>query len=102
MTIDHQAADALALKNFIAVRVRYVGSAHAYLHQGRMDETLAELKPTVLHHFGLVEGNVDGGSKVYEFSVHDELQTDLSVTLRTLSHGHHELAMHLLEKFTQG
>lgn len=103
MTVVIPSDDKLVHHDTLVVRVRYVAAPKPYVDpKAAVGETLAELKSQVLQHFGLVEGDVDGGRKVYVFSAHDVIQTDLSVTLGNLARGKHELEMNLLEQFVQG
>lgn len=86
----------------VLVRVRYAPMKQPYIEQ-RADrsETLATVKARAMEHFHLSEGPVDGGSKAYSLSFEDVIQTNLSVTLGELAK-HHELALLLVEQFTQG
>ena len=87
----------------IAVRVRYIGAQKPYFDaHAKPAETLAALKQAVLSFFGLVEGSVENGSKVYVFA-HDGVElTNLSQTLGQLATEGHELKLDLLEQFEQG
>lgn len=85
------------------VKVRYAASAKPYVdHKANSNESLATLKQKVLNHFGLVEGDVDGGRKVYILTYQGVQQTDLSVQLGQLAEGKHHLEMNLIEQFIQG
>jgi hypothetical protein len=87
----------------LALRVRYLASPKPFVQaKAPHEETLAALKPVVLHHFGLVEGPVDGGRKEYAFSAHGIIQSNLGETLGHLAHGKDELELKLLEQFIQG
>lgn len=92
-----------AEQHSIAVRVRYIGAQKPYIDaHAKSDETLAALKQQVLSFFGLVEGSVENGTKVYVFS-HDGVElTNLSQTLGQLSSEGHEIKLDLLEQFEQG
>jgi hypothetical protein len=87
----------------IEVRVRYIGAHKHYVDlHAKVDETLATLKHHVLGFFGLVEGAVNNGTKVYTFA-HDDIElTNLSQTLGQLANGKHEVKLDLLEQFEQG
>lgn len=103
MTTIIASNDKLVLNDTLVLRVRYIAARKPYVDpKAAADETLTELKPQVLKHFGLVEGDVEGGRKAYVFSVHDVIQTDLAVTLGSLAHHKHELEMDMLEQFIQG
>jgi hypothetical protein len=87
----------------IAVRVRYIGAHKPFIDShAKLDETLAALKQRALSFFGLVEGSVENGIKVYSFA-HDGIElTNLSQTLGQLSTEGHEIKLDLLEQFEQG
>lgn len=87
----------------LALRVRYLASRRPYVEaRAPLTETLATLKPKVLHFFGLVEGDVAGGRKEYAFSAHGVIQSNLAETLGHLAQGKRELELTLLEQFIQG
>jgi hypothetical protein len=103
MTTVIPSDDKLVHHDTLVLRVRYIAASKPYDDpKAAAGETLVELKPHVLKHFGLVEGDVEGGRKVYIFSVHDVIQTDLAVNLGSLARHKHELEMDLLEQFIQG
>jgi hypothetical protein len=85
------------------VEVRYLAVKDPYKDpSAKSSETLGTLKARVLRHFGLEEGNVDGGRKEY-FLVYEGTQlTELSITLGDLAKGKRHLEMKLIEHFTQG
>ncbi len=87
----------------LILRVRYLASPRPYV-EPRVDdgETLAALKPRVLQHFGLAEGDVNGGRKEYVFADDGVIQTNLNVTIGDLSDGKRTLLLTLLEQFVQG
>ena len=87
----------------VAVRVRYIGAHKPFVDShAQLDETLAALKQRVLSFFGLVEGAVENGTKVYAFA-HDGVElTNLSQTLGQLATEGHEIKLDLLEQFEQG
>ena len=86
----------------ILVRVRYAPMKQPYIEQHvERSETLATVKARAMEHFHLSEGPVDGGSKAYSLSIEDVVQTNLSVTVGELAK-HQELALFLVEQFTQG
>ncbi|MEY5097313.1 MAG: hypothetical protein RJA36_32 [Pseudomonadota bacterium] len=87
----------------LALRVRYLASPRPYVEpRAPLTETLAILKPKVLHFFGLAEGEVEGGRKEYAFSAHGVIQSNPAETLGHLAQGKHELELKLLEQFIQG
>lgn len=87
----------------ILVRVRYAPVKQPYIEQHvEHSDTLAAVKARALEHFHLSEGPVDGGSKAYSVSVEKVVQTNLSVTVGELVKNHHQLALLLVEQFTQG
>jgi hypothetical protein len=87
----------------LTVKVRYAASGKPYVDpKASSNETLATLKQQVLVFFGLVEGNVDGGHKVYVLTSQGVQQTDLSVQLGQLAQGAHHLELNLIEQFIQG
>lgn len=87
----------------LVLTVRYITAIKRYVDEkARQEETLSALKPSVLKFFELTEGNVDGGTKSYFFSMGGDVLTDLSVTLGSLAHGKHELKLDLIERFEQG
>lgn len=96
----HKSADH---QHTIAVRVRYIGAHKPYVDShAKPSETLATLKQQVLSFFGLTEGSVDNGTKVYVFA-HDGVElTNLSQTLGQLATEGHEMKLDLLEQFEQG
>ena len=87
----------------LLLRVRYLASPRPYV-EPRVDdsETLAALKPRVLQHFGLAEGDANGGRKEYVFADDGVIQTNLNVTVGALSDGKRTLLLTLLEQFVQG
>lgn len=87
----------------LVVRVRYITSRKQFVDpQAQQGETLAALKPRVLEFFGLVEGNVEGGTKTYHFALDGIVLTDPGATLGSLAKGMHELKLDLIERFEQG
>lgn len=87
----------------LVVQVRYLAAGHPYVDpHAQTSETLAQLKPKVLNHFGLEEGSVEGGTKQYAFSQDGVLLTDLSANLGSLANGKHKIELNLLEQFIQG
>jgi len=87
----------------LLLRVRYLASPRPYVEPRVNDaETLAALKPRVLEHFGLAEGDVNGGRKEYVFADDGVVQTNLNVTIGELSDGKRTLLLTLLEQFVQG
>lgn len=87
----------------LVLRVRYLASPQPYIEPHANEaETLATLKPRVLQHFGLAEGDANGGRKEYVFADDGVIQTNLNVTIGELSDGKHTLLLTLLEQFVQG
>ncbi len=84
------------------VQVRYVAARRPFVDRVDPLVTLKDFKPTVLAFFELVEGNVDGGTKVYNFILNGIVQTDLDVTLGALAVGEHELKLDFVEQLIQG
>lgn len=92
-----------AEQHSIAVRVRYIGAQTPYIDaHAKPDETLAVLKQRVLSFFGLVEGSVENGTKMYVFAHNSVELTNLSQTLGQLVTEGHEIKLDLLEQFEQG
>ena len=102
-TIESQGDD-LALRHDTPVlRVRYLPVPKPYVEpKTRGAETLSELKLLMLTHFGLVEGEANGGRKEYAFAAHGLIQTNLGETLAALAAGKQNLELNLLEQFIQG
>ncbi len=87
----------------LVLRVRYLASPKPFVDpKAEPATTLALLKPKMLAHFGLTEGDANGGRKEYAFAAHGVIQSNLSITLGELAHGKHELELKLLEQFIQG
>ena len=87
----------------LVLRVRYLASPKPFVDpKAQPATTLAQLKPQMLTHFGLTEGDANGGRKEYAFSADDVIQSNLGVTLAELAHGKRELELKLLEQFNQG
>ena len=102
-TIDSPGDEVARHHDTLALRVRYLPVPKPYVEpKARETETLAELKARVLTHFGLVEGQANGGHKEYAFSADGVIQTNLGVTLGALAAGKHTLELNLLEQFVQG
>lgn len=90
-------------KQTLVLRVRYAPAKAPFVEpHASIDLTLAEVKVKALDHFGLTEGAVDGGSKTYQLSFDDIVQTNLSVTLGSLPTHGKELELLLIEQFVQG
>ena len=103
MNTDIPPGENLAHHDALVVQVRYLAAGKPYVEAHASEaETLAILKPRALHHFGLVEGDADGGRKEYSFSFKGIIQTDLGVTLGALAKGEHRIELTLLEQFIQG
>jgi len=85
------------------VNVRYAASGKPYVDpKASANETLSTLKQQVLVFFGLVEGDVDGGHKVYFLTYKGVQQTDLLMQLGQLAQSAHHLELNLIEQFIQG
>jgi hypothetical protein len=92
-----------ALKQTLVLRVRYAPVKLPLVEaQAASSMTLAEVKTQALTHFGLTEGAVDGGTKIYQLSFDDIVQTNLSITLGSLEVHGKELELLLIEQFEQG
>lgn len=102
-TIESQGDDLALRHDTLVLRVRYLPVPKPYIEpKARGEETLAELKVRMLTHFGLVEGEANGGRKEYAFAAHGLIQTNLGETLATLAAGKQNLELNLLEQFIQG
>ena len=102
-TQDPKGDKAAPLKNSLVVKIRYIAAKKQFVDpKANEKETLAELKPRVLSFFGLVEGNVNGGTKTYQFVLNGVVLTDLNATLGSLAKGKHEIDFDLVERFEQG
>jgi len=90
-------------KQTVVLRVRYAPVKAPYVDpHASVSMTLAEVKAAALQHFHLTEGAVDGGTKTYQLSFDDIIQSNMSVTLGSLvTHGK-ELELLLIEQFVQG
>lgn len=106
-------SDKGAHETTLVLRVRYAPvKAPMVDPHASPGETLAQVKIAALQHFKLTEGPVAGGSKTYQLSFDDVVQTDLSVTLNDLverghgrdhDHDHdRKVELLLIEQFVQG
>ncbi|GEM_PF-1731090 len=87
----------------LALRVRYLAVPQPYVEAKAAEtETLAQVKSQVLSHFGLAEGDANGGRKEYALALGGVIQTDLSATIGALAAGKQTLELNLLEQFIQG
>lgn len=87
----------------LVIQVRYLAASQPYVDpKAHGTETVSQLKPRVLEHFELVEGDFDGGRKQYAFSVDGVMLTDLNVSLASIAKGKHRVELTLLEQFIQG
>lgn len=84
----------------LSVQVRYVAVSRPFVEKIDPGITLSAFKPTVLKFFDLVEGSVDGGTKVYNFVFDKKIMTDLNVKLGSMAE--HELKLGLIEQLIQG
>lgn len=90
-------------KQTFVLRVRYAPAKAPFVEpHASINMTLAEVKTKVLKHFDLTEGAVDSGTKTYQLSFDDIVQTNLSVTLGSLPTHGKELELLLIEQFVQG
>lgn len=102
-TSIHEGVKASPSKNSLVVKVRYLAARRPFVDpQAQPEETLANLKPRVLAFFELVEGAVNGGTKIYQFVHENEVLTNLNVTLESIADGKHEVDLMLIEQFEQG
>lgn len=102
-TQDPKGDKAAPLKNSLVVKVRYIAAKKQFVDPKASEkETLGELKPRVLSFFGLIEGNVNGGTKTYQYVLNGVVLTDLSSTLGLLAKGKREIDFDLVERFEQG
>ena len=93
----------LAINADLVVRVRYAPVKQPFVQpQTPVSTTLAAAKALALTHFGLTEGAVDGGTKTYEVSVDEIVQTNLSLTLGELAPHGKQIELLLIEQFQQG
>ncbi len=87
----------------IVLKVRYIAAKKQFVDpKANPNDTLALVKPAVLEFFQLVEGNVNGGTKLYNFALDGILLTNLSASLLSLAENKHELTLDLIERFEQG
>lgn len=93
----------LAISADLVLRVRYAPVKQPFVQpQTPAGTTLAAAKALALTHFGLTEGAIDGGTKTYEVSVDEIVQTNLSLTLGELASHGRQIELLLLEQFQQG
>jgi hypothetical protein len=93
----------LAVHANLVLRVRYAPVKQPFVQpQTPSSTTLAAAKVLALNHFGLTEGAVDGGTKTYEVSVDETVQTNLSLTLGELAGPGRQVELLLIEQFQQG
>lgn len=90
-------------KQTIVLRVRYAPAKAPYVNpHANVSMTLAEVKAAALDYFHLTEGTVDGGTKTYQLSFDDIVQSNLSVMLGSLETHGKQLELLLIEQFVQG
>lgn len=90
-------------KDELLVQVRYLAVHQPYVEpHAAVTDTLGQLKARSLTHFGLVEGDADGGRKTYSLSLAGETLTDITIALGSLADGKHRLEFTLVEQFIQG
>ena len=104
MNTKDNGGDAVEHKNDeLLVQVRYLAVHQPYVEpHAAVTGTLVQLKARTLTHFGLMEGDADGGRKTYSLSLAGETLTDMNVTLGSLADGKHRLEFTLVEQFIQG
>lgn len=92
-----------AQKTTLVLRVRYAPVKQPMV-EPRIDgaTTLAVVKAMALKHFGLTEEPLGGGSKTYQLSHDDVVQTDLSIPLEDLVDHGRQVELLLIEQFIQG
>ena len=101
--IESRGDDVALRHDTLVLRVRYLPIPRPYVEsKARGEETLAGLKVRMLTHFGLVEGEANGGRKEYALAAHGLVQSNLAETLATLAAGKQTLELNLLEQFIQG
>lgn len=87
----------------LVLHVRYAPAKAPYIKEhASVHITLSEVKTDALHHFHLKEGSVDGGSKTYQITFDDVVQTNLSLTLGELAGHKKHVELLLIEQFVQG
>lgn len=92
-----------ALKTTLVLRVKYAPVKQPLVEPHvEGDMTLAQVKALAMNHFGVAEGEVTGGSKTYQLSFEDVVQSNLNVTLSSLAVHGREVELLLIEQFIQG
>ena len=92
-----------ALKNTLVLRVKYAPVKQPLVEPHiEGGTTLAQVKTLALTHFGLTEGEVTGGTKSYQLSFEDVVQSNLNVTLDSLAAHGRQVQLLLIEQFIQG
>lgn len=92
-----------AIKTFFVLRVRYAPVKQPLVEPHvEGSTTLAQVKALAMNHFGLSEGNVAGGTKAYQLSFEDAVQSNLNVTLDSLVVHGRQIELLLIEQFIQG
>jgi hypothetical protein len=87
----------------VVLHVRYAPAKAPYVNpKASAAMTLAEVKATALENFHLTEGTVDGGTKTYQLSFDDIVQSNLNITLGSLETHGKQLELLLIEQFVQG
>lgn len=100
--VQAQNADSHPVDPLITLSVRYVAKSKPFKGSFPPDTALGATKSTVLDFFGLKEGDIGGGTKVYYFVHQEEKVSDLSVTLKSLAGRARALELKLVEQLTQG
>lgn len=92
-----------ALKTPLVLRVRYAPVKQPLVEPHvEGSTTLAQVKALAMTYFGLTEGEVAGGTKTYQLSFEDAVQSNLNVTLDSLVVHGRQVELLLIEQFIQG
>jgi hypothetical protein len=92
-----------AHKTTLALRVKYAPVKQPLVEpKVEGSTTLVEVKTLALSHFGLAEGAATGGTKTYQLSFDDVVQSNLNATLDSLPLHGREVELLLIEQFIQG
>lgn len=87
----------------VVLHVRYAPAKAPYVNpKASTATTLAEVKATALEHFSLNEGAVENGTKSYQLSFDDIVQTNMSIQLGGLETHGKQVELLLIEQFVQG
>lgn len=92
-----------ALKTTLVLRVKYAPVKQPLVEPHvEGSTTLVQVKALAMTHFGLTEGEITGGTKTYQLSFEDVVQSNLNVTLDSLEVHGREVEFLLIEQFIQG